>query len=1242
MSFAYYTQELKEARRDALVNHYLATHDFGSYQDKITTADDLYEYLLLDTKISDSVTTSPLSEAVNSLQLCIHRAIEGYDGELVNSGEVNSWFASDAFLDNWGRYNKRYSTWAGKEKLRFYAGNYVEPSLRTNKTQLFKNLENSLSQGKLTNEAAVNALFTYIASVDKYINIEFLCSSIANQDKTRLYVTGRVNEQYYWREILLDTPFNKLSKPVWWGCWQLLPATITTPIDDKVVMLAGANGPSCLWRSVETVQDSSDSSQDVEVSHSWVMNHDGTWEKDDFMELSFNMDIYVENEWSFETKLPQHSDVVLSFFNLCELKAAIQCDNKGNVTVSVNSLRDDNNMLSALNVCSFTKSIVDGIPTYKVDKILLTVGVDEKKSINIPFDDGKLYGLCGYTISDDFNDLWDESPLLMSYHKAPLSAAYWEWGSLNNEQMNIWLCDSDTKYFTVGAPFIPDTLSAWLEDGIGNLLDYNKQKTLADAGIWYYNGATSGGDAFSGPYGQYLWEIFFHVPYLIATRFTTEQRFEEAERWYKYIFNSAGYRDEDGKPFTGEDGKTPRYWNCYPLQQDSAWDALVAMPASTDPDIIAMADPMHYKLSIFLHTLDLLIERGDAAYRMLERDTLTEAKMYYIQAQQLLGARPDIRITNTWDNPTLGAEAGDINNPIPRDDMPLTFAQWLRAGDRNAMGDGQFLPPYNDVLLAYWDKLDVRLFNLRHNLSLTGQPLNLPLFSTPADPAQLHRQQSGGDSIQGEASLVENTDTGWRYPLLADHARNAASQLTQFGSSLLNALERRDSEQLTLLLQTQQIAVLSQQQDISQKNLDSLSASLTSLNASLSGAQMRRTHYGNLINGDLSAAEIAGLTLRSTAMVTGLAAVGTAIAAGVLSAAPNTFGLANGGGDFGAPLRATSETLKTAAGAQDQSAVISEVTAGYLRRAEDWKLQRDLADNDVEQLDAQIKSLQAQIAMQQKQMRLTETESANAQAVYDLQSSRFTGQVLYNWMVSRLSGLYYQLYDATVPVCLQACNALKRELGKDKADGLFGGAVWNDLYQGLLAGEGLTTELQKLNNVWLQHSALGMEATRTVSLADLRGEASGSLSTLIGDILDGGTDSTNNGTLMLKDGIFSATLDMSELGLEDSYNDKTRSRFIKSISVTLPTLLGPYQDIEATLSCGEQMVTLSHGMQDTGRFVTNFDDSRFLPFEGMDPTTSSLILSIFNVKGADGASPNQRAVVENLSDIIFHIHYILR
>jgi hypothetical protein len=1217
MSLSLFTTRLNEARRDALVNQYLATHDFSSLPvgSSVKTADDLYEYLLLDTKISSAVTTSRLADAISSLQLCIHRALEGYDGELATG--ATPLLAQDAFLDNWDKYNKRYSTWAGKEKLRFYAGNYVEPSLRVNKTELFKKMEQALGAGRVSLEQAEKAVRGYISEYNSLAGISYLQQGSGESDNI-FYLTGKNADTYFWRKVVV----NNEGMASMWGDWFSLPTSIASPINDKVVVSYSPAGIICQWLSREKNSDSTGEMQESEFLNEWKIKSDESWGVNKHNAINYiDFNVYSSATWK-------------------QISSS-------SISVEINHEHDTLHTIKASLTITY-----DGTRDKLLFKIIHIDAMSEKLFVTAGSMETMIYLDKDLELNDAYNNMYvrtgSESYDYARIGGINLSPTVTPAGYFHDISDGKLKDIKQQDIAILPPPEDARNLLSLNDGGIPDLFDYLKQNEIVKKGAWDISSSSKKSDVFSGPYGHYLWEIFFHIPYLVASRFATEQRFEEAERWYKYIFNSASYRDEDGKIQTDEKGN-PRYWNCYPLQQDMAWDSFADMPASTDPDVIATVDPMHYKLAIFRHTLDLLITRGDAAYRLLERDTLTEAKMYYVQAQQLLGPPPDIRATSSWGNPTLAAEAGSIMTPMASAadrDVP-TFAQWLRAGDVNDMGDGGFLPPYNDVLLAYWDKLDIRLYNLRHNLSLDGQPLNLPLYATLVDPAELHRQQSGGDDIQEDVSPAAHTETGWRYPLLADHARYAVGQLSQFGSTLLAALEKQDAEKVTLLLQSQQENVLSLQQDIAQKNLDSLTADLSALNSNRESAQLRKKYYDALINGDLSAAEISGLALRSSAMISNTASTWITISGGIMSAIPNTFGLANGGADFGAPLHATAQAMQTAALTLDQSASISEVTAGYQRRREDWKLQRDIADEEISQADAGITGLKAQIAMQQKQIALAEMEYANARAYQELYNSCFTGLSLYSWMVSRLSALYYQLYDATVPVCIQAREALKRELGKNQAGGIFTAPVWNDLYQGLLAGEGLTTELQKLDNLWLQNSAKGLEATRTVSLAALRGEKTGNLSAAIGSVLAGKADSTAVGKLAFDSDsqIFRAVLDMAGLNLVEDYGDtsKEKALFVKSITVTLPTLLGPYQDIAATLSDGKGTVaTLSHGMADSGRFVVNLDDNRFLPFEGADPRALSLTLSIFNVKDADEAVPNQRAIVENLSDIIFHVRYIMR
>src|SRR6266545_3136606 len=64
-----------------------------------------------------------------------------------------------------------------------------------------------------------------------------------------------------------------------------------------------------------------------------------------------------------------------------------------------------------------------------------------------------------------------------------------------------------------------------------------------------------------GAYSQYNWELFFHIPLLIATQLSQNQRFEEAQTWFHTIFD----------PTDRELALPPhqRYWKVRPLFENS-------------------------------------------------------------------------------------------------------------------------------------------------------------------------------------------------------------------------------------------------------------------------------------------------------------------------------------------------------------------------------------------------------------------------------------------------------------------------------------------------------------------------------------------------------------------------------------------------------------------------------------------------------------------------------------------------
>ncbi|QEL82826.1 toxin (plasmid) [Bacillus sp. JAS24-2] len=1183
MSTSTLLQSIKEARRDALVSHYIANNVPEKLKDKITDADSLYEYLLLDTKISELVKTSPIAEAISSLQLYINRCIEGHEGKLTTQG--NSFFAAGKFLDNWDTYNKRYATWSGKERLKYYAGSYIDPSLRYNKTDLFQSLEQNISQGRITDDNVKNALQIYLTEYEGLADLETIGVN-KGDDESVLFFVGRtktVPYEYYWRRLTLKMVNSYELIPDKWSQWKKITANIGEAID-IVVPYWENNRLYIRWQSIEKEQKDGGEADDILYTNSWYLNNAGVW---------CSNSKAITNAFKVNYPDPTFS------INHTSNKMVISIDTSSQLIVTALS----NSKISIRN------NFVDATCKYRD----VEIGPGETKEFNITINDYE-----SLRVDTEYRHIYLNFFFYFLQPKGPYGFF----------QGPLYVPPDRSNIRTRFALTLENNidLSALLEKNLDDLFDYTIQG----------KNQLGGTKAFYGPYGMYLWEIFFHIPFFVATRFQTEQRYELAERWFKFIFNSAGYRDEYGNLLTDE-SRNVRYWNVVPLQEDTEWDDTLSL-ATTDPDEIATANPMHYKLAVFTHTLDYLISRGDNAYRMLERDTLTEAKMYYIQASQLLGPRPDIRINNSWPNPELKSEADAMTAQPTRSDGQITPIHTLRA--LLYAENGHFLPPYNDELLAFWDKIDLRLYNLRHNLSLDGQPLYLPLFDEPVNPRDLQIRYSAGDGLEGNNGVAQKSQSIYRFPLVIDKARTAVNNVIQFGNTLENALNKQDIEAMTVLLQTQQQIVQKQTRDIQEKNAASLQASLEATMTAKVGAESRKTHYAGLVENVMSDNETTALALRTTAGIINTSSILPLIIAGGLDTAPNIFGLAVGGSRWGAVSTAIAQGLQVGAGVMEQAANIMDISESYRRRREDWMLQRDIAENEAAQLDSQISALKEQIDMARKQLVLAETEQAHAQAVFEMQSTRFTNQALYNWMAGRLSSLYYQMYDATLPLCLMAKNALEQEIGQDKTVGIFILPAWNDLYQGLLAGEVLMVELQKLENMWLEENKRGMEAVKTVSLDTLirKENQESSFVEIVKNVLAGKTSETVNGVgVQLKNGILTATLALSSLGLDRSYNQVEKIRKIKNLSVTLPALLGPYQDVEATLTLGGETVALSHGVDDSGLFITDFNDSRFLPFEGMD-VSGTLSLSIFHAAQKE----EQRLLVESLNDIVFHIRYVMK
>lgn len=744
---------------------------------------------------------------------------------------------------------------------------------------------------------------------------------------------------------------------------------------------------------------------------------------------------------------------------------------------------------------------------------------------------------------------------------------------------------------------------------------------------------------FSGANALYFWEMFYYVPMMVFKRLLSEGKFTEATQWIKYIWNPDGYT-VNGEPATW-------CWNVRPLEEETNWQANPL--DSVDPDAIAQADPMHYKLATFMSYLDLLITRGDTAYRQLERETLSEAKMWYVQALNILGDEPYVAFNTSWAAPRLTDAAKQTLQANEQQALQQVRQQHTTGEVRTANSlTNLFLPQQNEKLAGYWQTLSQRLYNLRHNLSIDGTPLSLSIYARPADPATL--LSSAVSSSSGSSTLPVAIMPLQRFPKMLENARRLVTQLMQFGNTLLSISERQDAAALARLLKTQGAELRRQSIARQEKSISEIDANQQEQEESYNNALSRLEYYDSLYNENVSPQEIASLALQTGAASITAVSKTLYMGAALAELVPNTFGLAMGGARYGGLLNAGAFITQVGSESSKVAAEILKQSEIWRRRREDWKLQRDKTKSEVAQIEAKLQALAIRREGAVLQKKYMETEQIHTQSEMIFLQNKFTSKELYNWLHGKLAAIYYQFYDLTISSCLMAENAYKWSMNIDqKQQYLFiRTAPWQGAYAGLMTAETLMLNLTQMEQNYQNKEEREKEVTRTVSLTEVYHELSDQAFTLTDQIAvlinagKGSAGSKDNGLAITADKQFQATIKLSDLNIDKDYPlSLGGTRRIKQISVTLPEI---NQDVRAVLHYGGSVImpqgcdaiAVSHGVNDSGQFQLSFSDTRWLPFEGIPVNDNGRLELSF-----PDAISKQKDLLLNLTDIILHIRYTI-
>ena len=315
--------------------------------------------------------------------------------------------------------------------------------------------------------------------------------------------------------------------------------------------------------------------------------------------------------------------------------------------------------------------------------------------------------------------------------------------------------------------------------------------------------------------------------------------------------------------------------------------------------------------------------------------------------------------------------------------------------------------------------------------------------------------------------------------------------------------------------------------------------------------------------------------------------------------------------------------------------------ASYERRYQDWELQRDLADKEVEQIKEQKASAEIRHAIAQKELENHDLQIVNARSVDEAMRSKFTNQELYDWMVGQISGLYFQAYQLAYDVAKRAERAFRHELGLQESNYIQFG-YWDSLKKGLLAGERLHQDIRHMEVAYLDQNRREYELTKHVSLLQLN---PGALIAL---------KETGRCEIELPEALF-------DMDLPGHY-----LRRIRSVSLSIPCTTGPYMGVHCRLTLlkstlrhrntlgansaytrdlanddprfidqydGVQSIVTSGSQNDSGLFEANLRDERYLPFEGTGAISTWKLELPKEFPQFDYAT---------ISDVVLHLRYTAR
>ena len=662
----------------------------------------------------------------------------------------------------------------------------------------------------------------------------------------------------------------------------------------------------------------------------------------------------------------------------------------------------------------------------------------------------------------------------------------------------------------------------------------------------------------------------------VAHALRADCRFEAALKWYELVY----------KPLERDN----RWALCEEHHRRRDGDAIVLHQhhCCCDTTDITCRDARHR--SLLLHFLDTLTEWGDALMRRNSPEAFQQARVAFDMMRKIMGRHPRV-----------------VKNPLHPPQTVATFKPlWA---------------PINPRLMTLYDRLDDRLSLIHDRMS-------------PRRLVEMRRRTDGqywdDDPVRGgwrnDVTGCCETDGSCRpcmpYRFLSriQIAKELAAQTRELGAALLAAFEKGDNEFLNSVRARQERELAHLNRRVREDVWRDADWQVQALGKAKLSLQSSRQYYAQLIANGLNSGENGYVAMTGVSLGARTAASVTEGLAEAMDVVPDLF---VGTVDFaqlpvGTKLAGLFKTIARVstifADFANTTAGLDLTEGGWDRRTQDWVHQVQVLDIQIEQTELQILGAERRRNQNLRELNIQERTIEQTTEILDLMRDKFTSHAFYLFLQKQTADLYHMMYGLALNEARETERAFNFERGHTTHK-FVGCEVWDNLHEGMLAGERLQFDLARMEKAYFDHNCREYELTKHISLRlsfpmeFLRLKLTGC-----------------------------CEIDIHEWMFDLDYPGQFMRR-IRNVSLTIPCVAGPFNEVHCRLTllrsgtridplprlpaakccdCCQsgngypvcphdprwvsengamEAIATSSGANDAGLFEVNFRDERYLPFE---------------------------------------------